>query len=199
MALHRPLGHACGAVGVAGLLLLAGGLAVPVADPFPDSRAAGLHALLFGMLRGPDGLPPEHEPDWRERVEPGDVIFLSRGRVPWGRWSHAAVVVQGPAGSLVLVDASIHDGVSLVPIETYAGWPRVAVRRASHDVEVRARIAARALTHLGRIFTAVLGAGAPYTNCTAVAVDALRAAGLDPALTGWGTPDELLRSAVWPR
>jgi ABC-type xylose transport system substrate-binding protein len=137
-------------------------------------------------------------------VEPGDVLFVSRGHVTWGEWSHATVVVVAPAnarwvrpGSLAVLQASIQDGVYLDRLETYADWPRVRLKRASHDPEVRRRIAEAALTHRSRLFAGVVRGDAPYTNCTTSVISALKAVGLDPGVRGWRTPDELLRSAVW--
>ena len=83
------------------------------------------------------------------------------------------------------------------PEDTYCDWPRVVVRRASDDPEVRARIAEAALTYRMRIFAGVARAGDPLTNCTKAAIDALESVGLFPDLSGWRTPDELFRSDIW--
>ena len=186
------------------MALLLVGLTVPPAERFPDSRLAAFHTFFVGTLVETMGLPEANDPDWMSRAEPGDVLFLSRGRVAWGEWSHVAVVVRAPAdaiwvrpGSLAVLDASIYDGMYLSPLDAYAGWPRVLVRRASNDPDVRRRIAEAALTHRGRIFAGVVRGRSPYTNCTTSAIAALESVGLSPGLSGWRTPDELLRSPVW--
>ena len=185
-----------------GLFLV--GLAIPPARSFPDSLLVAFHTFFVGVFVEQDGLAEEHDPDWMAKVEPGDVLFVSRGHVTWGELSYASLVVRSPAyarwvepGTLAVVQASIHDGVYLAPLETYAGWPRVRVKRASHDPEVRRRIAEAALTHRSRLFVGVARGDAPYTNCTTSVISALKSVGLDPQVHGWRTPDELLRSAVW--
>lgn len=194
-------------MGTAGALLVGlfvWGVTVPPAETFPDSLAGAFHTFFVGILVNEGGLPDAHDPDWRSGAEPGDVLFVSRGHVAWGEWSHVAVVVVAPhdavwaePGSLAVLDASIHDGMYFSPLETYAGWPRVVVRRASDDPGVRQRIAATALSHRDRIFAGVARRGSPYSNCTTSALDALASVGLDAGLTGWQTPDELFRSEVW--
>ena len=198
------MAHASGVGGALLIVLLIGGLFVPPAERFPDSLVVAFHTFFVGTLRSQEGLPTENDPDWVSEAEPGDVIFVSRGRVAWGQWSHVAVVVRAPEdavwvepGTLAVLDASIYDGMYLSPLENYAGWPRVVVRRASADPDVRMRIAEAALTHRSRMFVGVARNGAPYTNCTTSAISALASVGIRPALNGWRTPDELLRSDVW--
>ena len=200
----RALAHVAGALGAAVVVLFAIGLTVPPAEEFPDSLVGAFHTFFVGILLDQDGLPPEHDPDWMARAEPGDVLFVSRGHVAWGTWSHVAVVVEAPAdavwaepGSLAVLDASIHDGMYYSPLEAYAGWPRVVVRRASHDPAVRRRIAEAATGHRYRMFAGVARDGSPYSNCTTSAIASLASVGLDPGLSGWRTPDELFRSPVW--
>lgn len=200
----KALAHSAGLGGALLGALLLGGLFVPPAERFPDSLVVAFHTFFVGTLTRQEGLPRENDPDWMARAEPGDVIFVSRGRVAWGEWSHVAVVVRAPEdavwvepGTLAVLDASIYDGMYLSPLENYAGWPRVVVRRASADPEVRKRIAEAALTHRSRMFVGVARNGAPYTNCTTSAISALESVGIRPDLNGWRTPDELLRSDVW--
>jgi len=202
--LVRGLTHGCGAAGavLVGLFLI--GFAIPPARSFPDSLLTAFHTFFVGAFVDQEGLAEEHDPDWMAKVEPGDVLFVSRGHVTWGEWSHAAVVVRAPSdarwvepGTLAVLQSSIHDGVYLAPLETYAGWPRVRVKRASHDPAVRRRIAEHALTHRSRLFVGVARGDAPYTNCTTSVMAALESVGLDAGVRGWRTPDELLRSAVW--
>ncbi len=204
MSFVRGLAHACGSAGAALVALFLFGLVVPPAETFPDSLLVAFHTFFVGTLVEQQGLPEEHDPGWMAKAEPGDVLFVSRGHVAWGEWSHAAVVVRAPAdarwvepGRLAVLDASIHDGMYVAPIETYARWPRVLVRRASHDPEIRRRIAEAALTHRARMFVGVARNGAPYTNCTTSVISALESVGIEPRLRGWRTPDELLRSAIW--
>ena len=200
----RGLAHAAGAVGAFFVGLFVLGMSVPPADEFPDSLVGAFHTFFVGVLVSQEGLPEHHDPDWRARAEPGDVLFVSRGHVAWGSWSHVAVVVRAPAdaiwaepGTLAVLDASIHDGMYFSPVDTYAGWPRVVVRRASADPEVRRRIAQAALAHRHRMFAGVARSGSPYSNCTTSAIEALASVGLDAGLSGWRTPDELFRSEVW--
>ncbi len=204
--LVRGLAHAAGSTGLSLVLLFLWGLTVPPAREFPDSLLSAFHTFFVGTFVSQSGLPDEHDPAWMASAEAGDVLFVSRGHVAWGEWSHAAVVVRAPAdarwvkpGELAVLDASIYDGLYLSPLENYATWPRVRLRRASEDPEVRRRIAEAALTHRTRMFTGVARNGAPYSNCTAVAIGALESAGLDPGVPGWRTPDELFRSKVWLR
>jgi len=198
--------HAAGVIGAAVVGAMVVGLAIPPAERFPDSLLLAFHTFFVGALVDQEDvdLPDEHDPDWLTKAEPGDVIFVSRGHVTWGQWSHVAVVVRAPddaiwvePGTLAVLDASIHDGMYLSPLETYAEWPRVVIRRASDDPEVRWRIAEAALTHRDRMFTGVARNGAPYTNCTTSAISALESVGIRPELTGWRTPDEFFRSRVW--
>jgi len=204
--------HLCGALGAAVVLLFAAGLTIPPSDPFPNSRLAAFHTFFVGAAVGDDDrLPVDHTPDWMDRVRPGDVLFMSKGRVAWGRWTHVAMVVRAPEvgddappgarwvtpGSLAILDSGIHYGMYLQPFEAFADWPRVVVRRVSEDTEVGESIAAHALTHLDRIFAGVTLGAAPYSNCTKSAVDALRAQGFDPGISGWWVPDELYRSGIW--
>lgn len=200
----RGLAHAAGIAGVVLVSLFAWGVTVPPAEEFPDSLAGAFHTFFVGVLVAQEGLPDEHDPHWMASVEPGDVLFVSRGHVAWGEWSHAAVVVRAPEdafwvepGTLAVVDASIYDGMYLSPLDTYADWPRVAVRRASEDPDVRARIARAALAHRGRMFASVVRSDAPYTNCTTSVISSLESVGIHPQLTGWRTPDELFRSEAW--
>lgn len=200
----RTLAHVSGALGAALVGLFALGATLPPAEEFPDSLVGAFHTFFVGILAEQEGLPGEHHPDWMAWAEPGDVLFVSRGHVAWGGWSHVAVVVRAPPdavwvepGTLAVLDASIHDGMYLSPLTTYAAWPRVVIRRASHDPEVRRRIAEHALTHRRRLFASVLRTGAPYSNCTTTAIESLETVGLDTGLTGWRTPDELFRSPVW--
>lgn len=198
------MAHAAGLGGAALVGLFAWGLTVPPAEQFPDSLVGGFHTFFVGTLVAQEGLPDAHDPDWMERVEPGDVLFVSRGHVAWGEWSHVAMVVRAPEdafwvepGTLAVLDASIHDGMYLSPLSNYAEWSRVVVRRASADPAVRRRLAAEALTHRSRLFVGVARNGAPYTNCTTSVIQSLEAVGLAPGLPGWRTPDELFRSEVW--
>ncbi|NJD19611.1 MAG: hypothetical protein FIA95_10070, partial [Gemmatimonadetes bacterium] len=96
-SLVRGLAHGAGAAGaaLAGLLLV--GLTVPPAERFPDSRLAAFHTFFVGTLVETKGLPEANNPDWMSSVEPGDALFLSRGRGAGGEWSHVAVVVRAPA------------------------------------------------------------------------------------------------------
>ena len=202
----RSAAHAAGALGGLAVVLFLAGLAIPPADSFPDSKLRAFHTFFVGALADQTELelPDEHEPGWLETVEPGDVLFLSRGHVTWGEWSHVAVVVEAPEdalwvrpGSLAVLDASIHDGMYYAPIELYAEWPRVVVRRASNDPAVRRRIAEVATGHRWRMFAGVARGSSPYSNCSTTAIAGLKAVGLDPGVDGWRTPDELFRSAVW--
>ena len=90
----RALAHASGVGGALLIVLLIGGLFVPPAERFPDSLVVAFHTFFVGTLRSQEGLPTENDPDWVSEAEPGDVIFVSRGRVAWGQWSHVAVVVR---------------------------------------------------------------------------------------------------------
>ena len=203
----RALAHSAGTLGATLVVLFLVGLAIPPAEQFPDSLVGAFHTFFVGVVTAQEGLPADHDPDWIQQARPGDVIFVSRGHVAWGAWSHAAVVVRAPddavwaePGALAVLDAAIHDGMYYSPIEVYAEWPRVALRRASDDPEVARRIADAAHAHRHRIFVSVTqGPGTPYSNCTTSVIEALAAAGLDTGLTGWRTPDELLRSPVWHR
>ncbi|GMV04543.1 MAG: hypothetical protein AMXMBFR53_08230 [Gemmatimonadota bacterium] len=200
----RRLAHAAGGVGALLVVLLLVGVMVTPADTFPDSKLRAFHTFFVGTLVEQEGLPEENDPDWLATAEPGDVLFLSRGHVAWGEWSHVAMVVRAPddalwvePGSLAVLDASIHDGFYLTPIETYTAWPRVVVRRASRDPDVRRRMAEAALTHRTRMFVGVARGRAPYSNCTTSVISALASVGIDAGVKGWRTPDELLRSPVW--
>lgn len=200
----RWTAHACGSAGLALVVAFGVGLAVPPAERFPDTLLPAFHTFFVGLVRERGDLPARHDRDWMARARPGDVLFVSRGHVPWGEWSHAAIVVRAPddafwvePGTLAVVDASIHDGIYLSPLATYREWPRVALRRASPDPAVGRRIARAALEARHALFAAVAMDGAPYSNCTKSTVDALRAAGIEPAVRGWRTPDELFRSPVW--
>ncbi len=204
--LPRLAAHLSGMVGLTAVLLFLAGLTVPPADEFPDSLVGAFHTFFVGVVVDQEGLPNGRDSDWMARAEPGDVVIVARGHVAWGAWSHAAVVVRAPAdavwvepGTLAVLDASIHDGMYLSPLETYADWPRVVLLRASEDPDVRRRIAEAALAERRLIFASVVRPGGPYTNCTNSVVDALASVGLDAGLTGWGTPDELIRSDVWLR
>ncbi len=203
MTVHR-LAHAAGAVGMSLVFLLLVGLAIPPAEKFPDSLVSAFHTFFVGTLIHQEGLPAESDPGWMAKAEPGDVLFFSRGHVAWGEWSHVAMVVRAPddavwvkPGTLAVFDASIYDGMYLSPLEAYGDYPRVVVRRASDDPEVRRRMAEAALTHRTRIFVGVARNGAPYTNCTTSVISALQSVGIQPHLPGWRTPDELLRSEIW--
>lgn len=204
MPVVRGLAHVCGSAGVALVVLFLYGLTVPPAKTFPDSLLVAFHTFFIGVLVEQQGLPEENDPGWMSKAEPGDVLFVSRGHVAWGEWSHAAVIVRAPRdarwvepGRLAVLEASIFDGIYLAPIETYAHWPRVLVRRASDDPEIRRRIAEAALTYRRRIFVGVARNGAPYTNCITSVISALESVGIEPRMRGWGTPDELLRSVAW--
>jgi hypothetical protein len=200
----RWVTHACGVMGAALVTVYALAFTVPPSPTFPDSVPGSFHTFFVDVFVGQEGLPEDNDPDWMETAEPGDVLFMSRAHVAWGQWSHVAVVVRAPEnafwvepGTLALLDASIQDGMYLSPLEDYADWPRVVIRRASNDPEVRGRIAEKALTHRMLIFAAAARAGDRVTNCTKAAIEALESVGIDPGLTGWRTPDELYRSNIW--
>ncbi len=205
MRVPRILAHLSGAVGAILVLLFGVGLTIPPAEEFPDSLLTSFHTFFVGAVVGDDDeLPDVVDPDWMETAEPGDVLFFSKGHVPWGVWSHVAVVVRAPAdakwvepGSIAVLDSSIHYGMYLAPLTDFADWPRVVRRRVSNSAAVRERISDAALEHRHDIFAGVARAGAPYSNCTKAAVEALEAVGVLPALSGWRVPDELYRSEVW--
>ncbi len=201
----RGLAHLAGGIGAIVVVAFGIGLAIPPAQEFPDSLLTAFHTFFVGVVVGDDDpLPGLHDPDWMEVAEPGDILFLSSGQVAWGMWSHVAVVVEAPEdarfarpGSVAVLDASIHNGMYVVPLDIFASRPNVVVRRASDDPAVRARIAEVALEHRDRVFTGVARPGAPYSNCTKAAIEALEAVGLEPDVTGWRVPDELWRAEVW--
>ena len=202
--LERGATHVCGVLGATLVVVYALAFTVPPSPTFPDSIPGSFHTFFTDVFVGQEGLPEENAPDWMETAEPGDVLFMTRGHVAWGQWSHVAVVVRAPQnafwvepGTLALLDASIHSGMYLSPFETFADWPRVVVRRASDDPGVRAQIATAALKHRMLIFAAAARAGDLVTNCTKAAIEALESVGIDPGLSGWRTPDELFRSDIW--
>lgn len=186
------------------MILYAVAFMVPPATTFPDSVVGSFHTFFVDVFVDQKGVPDEHDPDWMFKVEPGDFLFMTRGHVAWGQWSHVGVVVRAPdnafwvePGTLALLDSSINEGMYLSPIEDYADWPWVVIRRASDDPEVRERIAETALKHRMLIFAFAARAGDLVTNCTKAAIEALESVGIDPGLSGWRTPDELFRTDVW--
>jgi hypothetical protein len=202
--LERRIAYIGGVIGAVITVGYALALSVPPAQYFPETFLGSFHSFSAELIFGQEVLPPENDPDWLEKAEPGDILFMTRRHVAWGQWSHVAVVVKAPEnsfwvepGTLAVLDASIHDGLYLSPIERYADWPRVVVRRASDDPEVRARIAATALTHRRRIFGFSSRAGDRMSSCTKAAIDALKSVGIDPAVNGWQVPDLLWRSDIW--
>lgn len=201
--------HLSGALGVVLVLLFSVGLTLPPSEEFPDGLAESFHTFFVGAVVGDDDrLPVENTPDWTRTVRPGDVLFMSKGRTPWGMWTHVAMVVRAPEdsprdtrwvepGELAVLDAGIHWGMYLAPLSGFADWPRLVVRRASDDPEVGERMAEVALQHLDRVFAGVTLGEAPYSNCTKSVVDALASEGFDAGISGWWVPDELWRSDVW--
>ena len=185
------------------------GLAIPPSEEFPDSLWASFHTFFVGAVVGDDDrLPSEHSPGWREEVRPGDVLFMSKGRTPWGMWTHVAMVVRAPEdrprdtrwvrpGELAVLNSGIHDGMYLAPLEEFDDWPRLVIRRATEDPAAGERMAQVALSHLDRVFAGVTLGAAPYSNCTKSAVEALRSEGFEPGISGWWVPDELWRSEIW--
>jgi hypothetical protein len=171
------------------LLVYALAFTVPPAPTFPESIPGSFHTFFTDVFVGQEGLPDRHDPDWMESAEPGDILFMTRGHVAWGQWSHVAVVVRAPEdafwvepGTLALLDASVHSGMYLSPFEEFADWPRIATA---------------ALKHRMLIFAAAARAGDLVTNCTKAAIESLESVGIDPGLSGWRTPDELFRSNIW--
>ena len=201
--------HLAGAAAVCAVLLFLFGLTIPTSEEFPDTLAESFHTFFVGAVVGDDDrLPEENTPNWLDEVRPGDVLFMSKGRTPWGMWTHVAMVVRAPEGSprdtrwvepgeLAVLDAGIHWGMYLAPLSGFADWPRLVVRRASEDPEVGERMARVALEHLDRVFAGVTLGKAPYSNCTKSVVDALASEGFDAGISGWWVPDELWRSDVW--
>jgi len=201
--------HACGATALVALLLFGFGLSVPPSEEFPDSLLGSFHTFFVGAVVGDDDpLPVENSPDWKREARPGDVLFMSKGRTPWGMWTHVAMVVRAPEGQprdtrwvrpgeLAVLNSSIHSGMHLAPLGEFDDWPRIVLRRVTDDSEVGERIGRAALGHLDRIFAGVTLGRSPYSNCTKAAVEALRTEGFDPDMSGWWVPDELWRSEVW--
>ncbi|MDT8369605.1 MAG: hypothetical protein RQ745_10395 [Longimicrobiales bacterium] len=201
----RLAAHLSGVVGAGVCLLFAAGLTIPTSDEFPDSLWVSFHTFFVGAVVGDDdALPEEHDPEWMERARPGDVLFMSRGKTPWGRWTHVAMVVRAPddatwvePGSIAVLDSGIFGGIYLQPLSAFREWPRVVIRRATDDPEVARRLSDAAVEQRDGVFAAVTLGRAPYSNCTKVAIDALRSEGFDPEISGWWVPDELFRSEVW--
>jgi len=196
-------------MGMLVVLLFGLGLSVPPSLEFPDSLLGSFHTFFVGALVGDDDpLPEANTPDWKQDLRAGDVLFMSKGRTPWGMWTHVAVVVRAPEdqprdtrwvqpGELAVLNSSIHSGMYLAPLDEFDDWPRIVRRRATEDVVVGERIGRAALTHLDRVFAGVTLGRAPYSNCTRAAVEALRTEEFDPEMSGWWVPDELWRSSVW--